>query len=108
MSNINDSLGTPVAADDRREGEFEPESDFDPTTRQGRYEGVRGGRTTVAALLDLWAERDERYTGLASPLDPAAIKAIREFRLLEVRDLTPQEQVSSGLATRALTWVPPR
>lgn len=108
MSKENDSLGTPVAADDRREGEFEPEGDFDPTTRSGRYEGVRGGRTSVAALLDMWATRDEFYAGLEQPLDGDSIQAVRAFRLLEVRDLTPKDQVSSGLATRALTWTPPR
>lgn len=96
-------------ADDRRQDEFPTDVLADPQPTIGkRFRTLRGGRTTVEALENMWAARDEQYASDEKPLSERAIRAIREWRLLEVRDLLPSEQVKSGLATKALTWVPPR
>ena len=98
-----------VPADDRRPGEFptDPQAGGWPTAGK-RFRAVRDGHTTVAALEALWAARDAQYATLEHALTDRQIGAIREFRILEVRDLSPQEQVGTDLATRALTWMPPR
>ena len=98
-----------VAADDRKEGEFESEEiPEDVTGMERRYLQSRGARPTAAALEALWVERDRLYEALENPLTPVQIKRVREYRTLEVRSLHPREQVGTNLATRALTWRPPR
>lgn len=98
-----------VAADDRREGEFEPDDiPEDAEGMERRFIASRGGQLTAAVLERAWAERDLAYTALEHPLTPKQVKAIRDFRILEVRCLTPKEQVGTNLATRALTWRPPQ
>lgn len=98
-----------VAADDRRPGEFPTDylADVQPTIGK-RYRSLRGGQTTVEALRRLWDERDESYANNEKPLTDDQIVAIRAWRVLEVKDLSPQEQVNSGLAVRAMTWTPKR
>jgi len=104
---VNPSDG--VAADDRLEGEFE-EQDIDEaiTGLERRGLAVLGGRPTAAALERLWAERDQLYADNQYPLEEEDIRRVRAFRTLEVRSLAPKEQVGTNLATRAMTWRPPR
>lgn len=98
-----------VAADDRLEGEFVPEDiREDAEGLERRVLAVHGGHPTAAALEALWAARDLAYTALENPLTNKQVAAIRQFRTLEVRNLHPREQVGTNLATRALTWTPPR
>lgn len=96
-------------ADDRKNGEFDGSENVDFTTLEGRFDGVLGGQVTTAKALEaLWADRDTLYEGQATALDNEAIARVRAFRVLEVRNLPADEQVSSRLASRAMTWTPPR
>lgn len=105
---INPADGWPLA-DDRLEGEFEPpDTDAATTPLERRVLGVIGGRPTAAALERLWAERDTIYEDNEYALSDDDIRNIRAFRTLEVRSLDPKEQVGTNLATRAMTWQPPR
>lgn len=98
-----------VAADDRKEGEFEPaDIPEDVTGLERRTLSVLDGRPTAEALERIWAERDLAYVGLEKALDPNQVEAVRAFRVLEVRNLSPKEQVGTNLATRAMCWTPPR
>ena len=94
-------------ADDRRPGEFptDPLADV-ATTLQGRFESTQGARPTVTSLRAMWRERDERYA--TARLDAGQVRAIRAFRVEEVRALDPVEAGRAAIAIEALTWAPPK
>lgn len=65
----------------------------------------RPGRfITLAAIQNLWAERDMAYAG--QTLTAQQIKAIREFRKSEVNDLDPYYRAVAWV--KAHTWFPAR
>lgn len=109
MQKIDHDSEDAPPADDRQEGEFPTDRLGDVQSTPGkRFRALRGGQVNAAALVEMWATRDEQYAALEHALTDIQIQYVRAFRLLEVRDLTPREQVGTDLATRALTWVPPR
>ena len=81
---------TDVPADDRRPGTASPVNYITP-------EGLR----------TLWRDRDMQYAKNDIILRPEQIEVIRSFRLEEVRDLPPEDQAASRIASEVLTWYPP-
>lgn len=78
-----------------------------PAAEEGATpQDLRGGQPTIGALRALWRERDDRYAANEDRLTEAQIILIRNYRLQECRDLSPFDQVTSGIATEAMTWRP--
>lgn len=105
---VNPAVSVP--ADDRlTDDEFVQEEVPESITGLERHaRQVFDGRPSAAALERLWTERDAAYAASETTLTVKEIKIIRQFRVLEVRTLSPSEQVNSGLAVRAMTWRPER
>jgi hypothetical protein len=78
--------------------------DKDYTADDRVDDGAADGRPDLAALRNLWAERDRRYAMLDFPLKPGAVESVRAYRVREANDL-PVGQRSVAFF-EALTWTP--
>lgn len=90
-------------ADDRESGEFPTDTNAEyPTDPQGRFDAIRGGNLSGAALRTLWAERDVIYSRRPKYLTDDEIIAIRSFR-----DREAAVSDDATLSKEVAAWYPP-
>lgn len=93
-------------ADDRESGEFPTDPTASaPFNAHDRYDAVKGATPTLAALVIMWAERDQKYAVSPKYITDEQIEAARLFRRREANDL-PEGERERGFAI-VDAWYPP-